>query len=128
MAQGTARRASGRPLTQHNPVQQPDDSSHTVSLRIGAYPGSFNPPTTAHLAVAEAALTRGGLDRVDLVLSRRPLGKEHVAAPTLADRLDLLAELLRTQRELDALKALVARSIDAADAAASDEGEARAQA
>ena len=44
---------------------------------IGCYPGSFDPPTVAHLAVAEAAVA-AGLDRVDLVISRRALGKEHL--------------------------------------------------
>ena len=43
---------------------------------VGCYPGSFDPPTVAHLAVAEAARDQAGLDRLDLVLSRRALGKE----------------------------------------------------
>ena len=34
---------------------------------IGCYPGSFNPPTVAHLAVAESAVEQAGLDRLDLV-------------------------------------------------------------
>ncbi len=42
---------------------------------VGAYPGSFDPPTVAHLAIAAAAIRQGGLSRVDLVLSRAPLGK-----------------------------------------------------
>ena len=29
------------------------------------YPGSFNPPTVAHLAIAEAAVQAHGLARVD---------------------------------------------------------------
>ena len=45
---------------------------------VGCYPGSFDPPTVAHLAVAEAARTHAGLDRLDLVLSRQALGKEGV--------------------------------------------------
>ena len=55
-------------------------------MRIGAYPGTFNPPTVAHLAVARAALTQRRLDRVVLVLSRRPIDKEHVEVPTFDDR------------------------------------------
>jgi Cytidylyltransferase-like len=43
---------------------------------VGAYPGTFNPPTVAHLSIAEAAWRQGGLQRVDLVVSRAPLGKE----------------------------------------------------
>ncbi len=58
---------------------------------VGCYPGSFNPPTVAHLAVAEAAVRQGGLDRVDLVLSRLALGKESVAVPSVAERLAVLS-------------------------------------
>ncbi len=60
--------------------------------RVGAYPGSFDPPTVAHLAVAEAAWRQAGLARVDLVVSRRPLGKAP-AVPSLADRLAVLSEV-----------------------------------
>ena len=56
---------------------------------VGAYPGTFDPPTVAHLAVAEAALLQGSLSRVDLVLSRRPLGKDP-AVPSFEDRLAVL--------------------------------------
>jgi hypothetical protein len=64
------------------------------------YPGSFNPPTRAHLAIAEAACLAGGLDRVDLVVSVAPLGKEPVTVPTLADRLDVLASVAATRPHL----------------------------
>jgi len=37
-------------------------------MAVGCYPGSFNPPTIAHLAVADAARRQAGLDSVDLVL------------------------------------------------------------
>lgn len=57
---------------------------------VGAYPGSFNPPTVAHLAIAETALAQAGLDRIDLIVSRLPLGKDAVARPRLADRLAVL--------------------------------------
>ena len=63
---------------------------------VGAYPGTFNPPTVAHLAIAEAARRQGGLDRLDLVLSRVPLGKD-LAAPTLEDRVEVLEAVARTR-------------------------------
>lgn len=63
------------------------------AVRIGCYPGSFNPPTVAHLAVAEAAVRAGELDRLDLVLSHRALGKEDVEVPSLADRRTVLVEV-----------------------------------
>lgn len=65
--------------------------------RVGCYPGSFNPPTVAHLAVAEAARDAAGLDRVDLVLSRHALGKPGLVVPTVEDRLDLLTEIAATR-------------------------------
>ena len=40
-----------------------------------AYPGTFDPPTIAHVAIAEAAYTGCGVDSVDLVVNREPLGK-----------------------------------------------------
>jgi predicted RNA-binding protein with PIN domain len=46
---------------------------------IGVYPGSFDPPTIAHLAIAEVAIRHARLDRLDFALSRIALGKEHRA-------------------------------------------------
>lgn len=61
-------------------------------MLIGAYPGTFDPPTVAHLAIAEAAWRQGGLDRIDLVVSRDPLGKDPVA-PTFEHRLEVLVSV-----------------------------------
>jgi hypothetical protein len=47
--------------------------------RVGCFPGTFDPLTVAHVAVAEAARKAAGLDRVELVLSEVTLGKEHLA-------------------------------------------------
>jgi hypothetical protein len=58
-------------------------------VRVAAYPGTFNPPTVAHLAIAEAALEQGGLDVVHLVLSHAPLGKSP-AGPSFDDRVGVL--------------------------------------
>jgi nicotinate-nucleotide adenylyltransferase len=58
--------------------------------RVGCYPGSFDPPTIAHLAVAEAAVRQAGLDRVDLVLARRTLGKDHLDPASVERRRALL--------------------------------------
>lgn len=59
-------------------------------MRTGCYPGSFNPLTVAHLALAEAARDLCGLDRVDLVVSRVALGKEPVDPPELDRRIAVL--------------------------------------
>jgi hypothetical protein len=47
-------------------------------MRVGAYPGTFDPPTVAHLAIAEAAAVQCGLARIDLVVNSEPLGKADV--------------------------------------------------
>lgn len=61
-----------------------------TSVLVGCYPGSFNPPTIAHLAVAEAARRQAGLDRVDLVLSVAPLGKSPADGPPVDRRRSVL--------------------------------------
>ena len=62
-------------------------------MRVGCYPGSFNPPTNAHLAVAEAARHTHQLARVDLVVSRVPLAKGPVVRPRFEDRIAVLESL-----------------------------------
>lgn len=56
--------------------------------RRGAYPGTFDPPTVAHLAIAEAARDHCALDVVDLIVNRTPLGKADMRP--LADRVAML--------------------------------------
>ena len=58
--------------------------------RRGAFPGSFNPLTLGHLAVAEAARTQSQLDRLDLIVSRVALAKEGVERPRFGDRVAVL--------------------------------------
>jgi cytidyltransferase-like protein len=65
-------------------------------VAVGAYPGTFDPPTVAHLAIAEAALSQGGLERVHLVVSREPRGK-HPTVPSFEHRVDVL-EAVATSR------------------------------
>ena len=59
-------------------------------MRRGAFPGSFNPLTLGHLAVAEAAHLQCELDVIDLVVSRVALAKEAVERPRLEDRVAVL--------------------------------------
>jgi len=65
-----------------------------VTGRRGVYPGSFNPPTLAHIAIAEAARSAHDLDHVDLTLSTVALTKEHVAVPTFEDRVFVLEQVV----------------------------------
>lgn len=63
-----------------------------MTRRFGVYPGSFNPPTIGHLAIAQAAAQQRGLDRVDLAVSRVALGKEPAVVPSFEDRIAVLEE------------------------------------
>lgn len=87
--------------------------------RVGVYPGSFNPPTVAHLAIAEEALRVGALDRLLFVVSKAPLGKPEVSVPSLEDRLEVLHQVARNRRGLglrltiDQLLADIAEGADA---------------
>ena len=63
--------------------------SHS-STSVGVYPGSFDPLTVAHLAVAEAAVVHLGLTRVDLAISIDALGKAHLDGDTVGRRVELL--------------------------------------
>jgi hypothetical protein len=70
-----------------------------MTMRRGAYPGTFNPPTVAHLAVAVAARSQCGLDRVELILSETPLGKH--GDPQLAPIDVRLSALQRVAADYD---------------------------
>src|SRR4051812_17613595 len=66
-------------------------------MAIGVYPGSFNPPTVAHLALAEAAVRQCGLERVDLVVSRQTLGKDAAELVALDHRVAVLDAIAATR-------------------------------
>lgn len=70
--------------------------------RRGVYPGSFNPPTVAHLAIAEAACEQHNLDRIDLVVSVVALAKEDVIHPRFDHRMDVLTEVASSRPWLEA--------------------------
>jgi len=62
-------------------------------VRKGVYPGSFNPPTTAHLAISYAARRTHRLDVVVWSVSTIALAKEAVTRPLLEDRIKVLDEV-----------------------------------
>jgi len=66
-------------------------------LRLGVFPGTFNPVTVAHLAVAEAALTF--VDEVVFVLPRRFPHKDYSGA-SFEDRLNLLSDAVDSRPQL----------------------------
>ncbi len=59
--------------------------------RRGAYPGSFNPPTVAHVAIARAAQRAHELDEVVWIVSEVALAKEAASLPRFVDRMQVLA-------------------------------------
>ncbi len=62
----------------------------TPTSRRGVYPGSFNPLTNAHLAIADAAHDQLDLDAVDLVVSEVALDKRDAPGPPLSERVRLI--------------------------------------
>lgn len=60
---------------------------------IGVYPGSFNPPTVAHVHLAEVTIERFALARLDLVISVDALGKSGDALRPISERLTDLHRL-----------------------------------
>ena len=69
--------------------------------RTGAFPGSFNPLTLGHLAVAEAAREQCQLKVVDLIVSHVALAKETVERPRLEDRVSVLRAAAASRPWLD---------------------------
>ena len=81
----------------------------TQPMRTGVQPGSFDPPTLAHLVIAHTALRHHRLDQIVWSVSRRPLGKEE-GRTTVDDRLAVL-EAVTTDHRWLAIKATDARLV-----------------
>lgn len=71
------------------------------AVRLAIYPGSFNPPTTAHLAVAAAVRTQRNVDRVVLSISSTTLAKESVQHPLLRHRMTVLEAIAESETWLE---------------------------
>jgi len=80
----------------------------------GVFPGSFDPLTVAHVAIADTAVRVAGLDRLDLAISRVALGKEDGAHTSVEER---VAAILRAARERPRLGAVITESTLIADIA-----------
>ena len=65
------------------------DNVHSMS-GIGVYPGSFNPPTLAHIEIALAVVEHHSLERLDLAVSTVALGKAVVQRPAFEDRIKVI--------------------------------------
>lgn len=72
--------------------------SPTPEGKIIVFPGSFNPPTTAHLALLKQAwqfARKHGPMHIYVAISKHTTDKERVQRPLLLDRIILLETMLR---------------------------------
>jgi predicted RNA-binding protein with PIN domain len=65
--------------------------------RTGVYPGSFDPLTVAHLAIADAAVQHAELDGLDLAISHVALGKEESATAPVDARIAAIERAARAR-------------------------------
>jgi hypothetical protein len=66
------------------------------------YPGSFDPPTVAHVHLAEQAIAQLGLARLDMAISTTTLGKDERDLTPIGARLDQLRAVIGGRPELEA--------------------------
>jgi nicotinamide-nucleotide adenylyltransferase len=76
--------------------------SDPAPRRAAVFPGAFNPPTLAHLALA-ATVRDIGFDVVAFALATRTIDKEAAAGLAVEERLALLAAIASGERRLGAL-------------------------
>lgn len=87
--------------------------------RRAVYPGTFDPPTIAHLHIARVAIDRLGLDRLDLMISSHTLGKDDDRLTPIEDRVAALDAIIGGDAALgvrttpDSLLADIAEGYDA---------------
>ena len=68
------------------------------------YPGSFNPPTIGHIAIANSAIQRFDISELHLVISTVALGKEKLTVPSVTDRIEILEKSIQLIPEASALE------------------------
>lgn len=96
-------------------TSEPREQGDGRAPRTAVYPGTFDPPTVAHLTIVEAVLATCAPARLDLVLSRRPILKEHVERPRLDHRVEVVAASVA---HLDAVSVILTEHRLIADIAA----------
>ncbi|NNF54865.1 MAG: hypothetical protein HKN03_10530 [Acidimicrobiales bacterium] len=63
--------------------------------RRAVYPGSFNPPTIAHLDLSQAVIEQRSVDVVVWSISRVALGKESHDGPTVEERFVVMNQVAK---------------------------------
>jgi nicotinamide-nucleotide adenylyltransferase len=98
------RQAVRRGAADPNPLVQLITATDLSDVRVlGLLPGSFNPPTLAHLGLAQAAIERGAAEVGLLTLSTHTVDKERITGAILEDRLLLLEQLCSRDPRLGVL-------------------------
>ena len=72
-------------------------------MRLAILPAAFNPPTRAHVGLANAALATGAFDRLLFALSMRTVNKERSEGASLDERLTMLRLLVQDNERLAAV-------------------------
>lgn len=75
-------------------------------MRRGVYPGSFNPPTVAHVAIAQAAIDQCNLETLTFAISKRALAKEEVDQadrPRFVDRVAVMEQMVASHDRFELL-------------------------
>ena len=91
--------------------------------RVGLLPGTYNPPTMAHVALGEAAQRCFDLDQVIQIIPRSPPHKR-IARPTMEHRREWIAELARLRSGWAACACKAGLVVDMADALRREIGDA----
>jgi nicotinic acid mononucleotide adenylyltransferase len=91
------------------------DEGEPLAGRVAVLPSAFNPPTRAHLALLDLALSVAGVERAAALLSTRNVDKGLYGAP-LEHRLGMLLALHEERPQLGVLVSNAARIPDQAAA------------
>ena len=82
---------------------------------IGVYPGTFDPPTVAHLHIARRAVEQLGLDRLDLTISSSTLGKDDARLTPIDERIAELEAIIGDDRRFAVRSSPDSLIVDLAD-------------
>lgn len=91
--------------------------------RVGLLPGTYNPPTMAHVALGESAQRRFDLDQVVQIIPRS-LPHKRIARPTVEDRLEWIAALALLREGWAACACEAGLVVDMVDALRREVGDA----
>jgi hypothetical protein len=83
--------------------------------RTAVYPGTFDPPTIAHLHIARTAIAQLGLGRIDLTISSLTLGKDDGRLSPIDDRLTELDELVASDTTISVRSTAASLIVDIAE-------------